>query len=66
MYNNVVKISQNIGQDFFLSSINLIQLTLDRQTDITCADYCNVIIFRKKQFLKNKSFTNFWFMGSRN
>ena len=38
----------------------------DRQTDISCADYFNVIIFRKKRFVKNGSFTNFWFMASRN
>ena len=38
----------------------------DRQTNIVCADYLKVIILRKKQFVKNGSFTNFWFVGSRN
>ena len=39
---------------------------LTLQTDIVCADYFKVIIFWKKQFVKNESFTNFWFVGSRN
>ena len=39
-------------------------LTVDRQTDITSADYFKVI--KKKRFVKNVSFMNFWFMEQRN
>ena len=33
---------------------------------IICADYLKVIIFQEKQFVQDGSFTNFWFVGSKN
>ena len=55
-------------QDFVLSLFNLTHLTLDiaRQVDIACFDYFKVTIFWKRQFVKNRSFTKFWFVGSKN
>ena len=35
-------------------------------TDIVCADYFKVIIFWEKLFMKNGSFTDFWFVRLRN
>ena len=37
-----------------------------RQTDIVCADYFKVVIFWKKQFVKNGNFTDFRFLESKN
>ena len=35
----------------------------DRLTNTARTDYFKVIIFRKKRFVKNESFTNLWFVG---
>ena len=61
MYNLVV-----YGILFFHRSTSLTLLQTERQTDIVCADYFKVIIFWKKQIMKNGSFTNFWFVRSKN
>ena len=52
MYHDTFKASQNI------------QLQADRHIGVTCNDYFKVI-FLKKQFMKKRSFTNFWFITSR-
>ena len=43
----LVKNQTKTFDGIFLLSINLTHLTLDRQTDIACADYFKIIIFRK-------------------
>ena len=48
----MLKRSQNIWQNFFLSSINFIHLTIVRWTDITYADCFKVIIFQKSDSRK--------------
>ena len=53
MYSDKFKITQS---HLFNSS---------RQAGIVCTDYFKVIIFLEKQFVKNGSFMNFWFVGSR-
>ena len=62
MFYNIV-----YGILFFYRSVSLIYLYTYRQAaDIVCADYFKVTVFWKKKFVKNGSFTNFWFVGSRN
>ena len=67
MYNDVAKNKPNHSTEIcsFIVQPHLFN-SRHIQTDIVCAGYCKVIIFRKKQFVKNKSFTNFWFVRSRN
>ena len=49
-----------------LCSITFIQLQTKRLTDTVCTEPFKVIIFRKKQSMKNASLMNFLFVGSRN
>ena len=50
----------------FLSFIDQSHSFNSRPTDMACADYFEIIIFWKKQFVKNGRFTSFLFVGSRN
>ena len=50
--------------NFVFWSFSLTPWILDREIDIICADYFKLTTFWKKQFLKNVSFTNLWFVGS--
>ena len=49
---------------FIIQSRSFKSRQTDRQTNIISTDYFESI-FQKKQFMKNGSFTNFWFVGSR-
>ena len=54
MHSDVVQNKLKHSTEFFFTSINLIQLTINKQTGIIEANYFKTIMSRKKRFVKNE------------
>ena len=63
-----INIKQVKTIDRFFSFVDQFHLFNSRQIErlVAYTDYFKYVTFQKKRFMKNESFTTFWFVGSTN